>query len=155
MMFLKFSLLFILSHIVAYIIAGAISLKISEDIYKTKNRHCDFLRDMSEEEESKHVKIYFFPAQIIRGFLMSVVILPLLNNIVILSNFLIFIFFSGLMFIYTHIASVSPFMDNIEGYVYLKEKYFKKKFFIKFQLEMIIYSILFGLFITLFIRHIY
>jgi hypothetical protein len=56
-------------------------------------------------------------------------------------------FFSGLMFIYTHLAAVSPFMDNIEGLVYFKEKYLVRKFFLKFQVEMILYSLLFGLLI--------
>lgn len=45
-----------------------------------------------------------------------------------------FIFFSSLTFIYTHIASASPFMDNIEGLVYFKREYLKKKFFLKFQI---------------------
>lgn len=51
------------------------------------------------------------------------------------------------MFIYTHLAAVSPFMDNIEGLVYFKEKYLVRKFFLKFQVEMILYSLLFGLLI--------
>ena len=31
-------------------------------------------------------------------------------------------FFGSLMFVYTHIAAVSPCIDNIEGYVYFKKE---------------------------------
>lgn len=151
MEYIEFSLFFTLIHVVSYTIAGVIALKISKDIYETKNRHCNFLRDMSDPEESRHVQIYFLPAQILRGLLMSVVLYPILNTIGDLSFVLKFIFFSSLMFVYTHIAAVSPFMDNIEGLVYFKKNYLTKKFFLKFQLEMLIYSIIFSLLMSLFL----
>jgi hypothetical protein len=147
MEYLKFSLLFTLVHALAYTIAGAIALGFSKDIYETKDRHATFLRDMSNEEESRHVSRYFLPAQIVRGLLMSLVLLPLLPSITALSFGVKVAFFSGLMFIYTHLAAVSPFLDNIEGLVYFKEKYLVRKFFLKFQVEMILYSVLFGLLI--------
>ncbi len=147
MEYLKFSLLFTLAHTLAYTIAGVIALGFSKDIYKTRDRHATFLRDMSDEEESKHVSRFVFPAQFIRGLLMSLVLFPLLRSIAALSFGLTVVFFSGLMFIYTHLAAVSPFMDNIEGLVYFKEKYLVRKFFLKFQVEMILYSLLFGLLI--------
>jgi hypothetical protein len=78
---------------------------------------------------------------------MSLVLFPLLPSIVALPFGLSVAFFSGLMFIYTHLAAVSPFLDNIEGWVYFKEEYLVKKFFLKFQVEMILYSLLFSLLI--------
>ncbi len=148
MEYIKFSLFFILAHGLSYIIAGVIALQISKDIYKNKNRHCDFLRDMADESEKQHVSKLFLPAQIIRGLLMAVVLFPFIRDIYALSSVLQFVFFSSLMFIYTHFAAVSPFIDNIEGFVYFKKEYIKKNFFLKFQLEMIIYSILFGILMT-------
>ncbi|NBI05576.1 hypothetical protein [Senegalia massiliensis] len=148
---IKFSLFFVLSHVLSYLIAGVIALKISKDIYESRKRLCSFLRDMSNKEESLHVSRYFMPAQILRGFLMSIVLYPFIYNLVEFSFMLKFLFFSGLMFIYTHIAATSPFIDNIEGYVYFKSEYLKKKAILKFQLEMILYSILFGLIISFFI----
>lgn len=100
---------------------------------------------MSDPEESKHVQIMFLPAQILRGLLMSIVLFPVLNTIRELPFTLKFTFFCSLMFIYTHIAAVSPFIDNIEGFVYFKKDYLIKKYLLKFQMEMVIYSILFGL----------
>ena len=145
MEYIKFSLFFILSHTISYTIAGAIALSISKDIYESKSRHCDFLRDMSDEDERKYVSTYFIPAQILRGALMSIILFPLLSSIADLSFCVSIIFFGSLMFVYTHIAAVSPFIDNIEGYVYFKKDYLMKKYFIKFQLEMVLYCILFGL----------
>jgi len=49
------------------------------------------------------------------------------------------------MFIYSHLAAVSPFIDNIEGQVYFKESYLVRKYFLKFQFEMVLYTLLFGL----------
>ena len=144
-----FSLLFLLSHTTAYIIAGLIALKISKEIYESKNRYCDFLRDMSDKDESKHVSSFFLIAQFFRGLLMSVVLFPLLNTLIDFSFILKLIFVSSLMFVFTHIAAVSPFIDNIEGFVYFKKKYIKGKIILKFQLEMVIYSVLFGLFMSL------
>ncbi|WP_130807898.1 hypothetical protein [Senegalia massiliensis] len=155
MEYIKFSLFFILSHVVSYLIAGVIALKISKDIYESRKRLCSFLRDMSNKEESLYVSRYFMPAQILRGFLMSIVLYPFIDNLVEFSFMLKFLFFSGLMFIYTHIASTSPFIDNIEGYVYFKSEYLKKKAILKFQLEMILYSILFGLIISFFINFLF
>ena len=148
MEYIKFTLFFILAHSFAYIIAGAIALQISKDIYESKSRHCNFLRDMADEKEKGYVSKLFLPAQILRGLLMAVVLFPILGEIKGLSFMLQFLFFASLMFIYTHLAAVSPFIDNIEGFVYFKKEYLKKKFFIKFQIEMIIYSVLFGLFMS-------
>ncbi|MGM0421444.1 MAG: hypothetical protein ACQEQG_10730 [Bacillota bacterium] len=151
MEYVKFTLFFILAHSLAYMIAGAIALQISKDIYEKKSRHCDFLRDMSNEREKGYVGKYFLPAQILRGFLLAVVLFPLLGEIKELSFIMQFVFFGLLVFIYTHLAAAAPFIDNIEGFVYFQKKYLKKKFFIKFQMEMVLYSILFGTFMGILI----
>jgi hypothetical protein len=148
--YIKFSLLFILIHGVSYMVAGVLALKISKDIYESKNRHCDFLRDVSDPKENKHIQMMFLPAQILRGLLMSIVLFPVLNTIREFPFALKFIFFGSLMFIYTHIAAVSPFIDNIEGLVYFKKNYVIKKYLLKFQMEMVIYSVLFGLLMSIF-----
>jgi hypothetical protein len=143
--YFKFISFFILAHVVSYTIAGVIALAVSKDIYKSDDRHCDFLRDMSNPEESKGVSVFVFPAQIIRGFLMAIVLLPVLGAIIQLSFGKTFLLFGGLMFIYSHLAAVSPFIDNIEGQVYFKESYLVRKYFLKFQFEMVLYTLLFGL----------
>jgi hypothetical protein len=144
--YLKFIAFFTISHTAAYIIAGVIALKISKDIYENKKRAADFLRDMANKEESSHVSKYFLPAQIVRALLMTLILLPVIDTLISFSFLQHLYFFAGLMFIFTHLAAASPFMDNIEGFVYMRKKYFIKKAFLKFQAEMILYSILFGVF---------
>ena len=151
MLYLKFLGLFVVAHTVSYLIAGAISLRFSKDIYESKQRLCTFLMDMSNEQERKHVEKYFLPAQILRGILMAIVLLPILSSLGELSFLLKFFFFASLMFVYSHLAAVSPFLDNIEGQVYFRRKYIQKKSFYKFQLEMLMYCMLFGLLMTVFI----
>ena len=150
MIIIKFVLFFTMAHVIAYITAGAIALKFSKDLYETKNRLCTFMNDMSDDVERKHVEKYFLPAQIIRGILMSIVLLPLVSALADLAISVQFLFFAGLMFIFTHFSSASPFMDNIEGQVYFKKEFLQRKSFWKFQLEMIMYSILFGILMILF-----
>jgi len=60
-------------------------------------------------------------------------------------------FLAGLMFVYTHLASAAPCPDNIEGFVYMKERFFKKSSFLKFQFEMIIYSLILGFLTSFFL----
>ena len=146
---IKFILWFELAHIVAYIVTGVIALSISKDIYEDKDRLCTFMRDMKNPKENKGIGMLFIPAQILRALLMSLVLLPVVDYLITFSFFQQFIFFSSLMFIFTHIAAVSPFIDNIEGLVYFKKEYIKKGTFIKFQLEMIIYSVIFSIILSL------
>jgi hypothetical protein len=152
MIYIKFVVFFVVVHTIAYTIAGAIALAVSKDIYEEKSRHCDFLRDMSNPDESKRVSKYFLPAQMMRGFLMPIVLIPLLEGIINFSLIESFIFFAGIMFIYTHLAAASPFIDNIEGQVYFKKAYLVKKYFLKFQFEMVIYVIIFASAMTYIIR---
>lgn len=148
MTYILFILLFVIAHVISYTVAGAITLKFSKDIYETKNRLCHFLNDMANENERKHVEKYFLPAQLARGLLMSIVLFPIFDTLINLNIFLLFIFFASLMFVYTHLSSASPFMDNIEGHVYFKKNFLQKKSFIKFQIEMILYSLLFAVLMT-------
>jgi len=146
---IKFILWFELANIVAYIVTGVIALSLSKDIYEDKDRLCTFMRDMKNPKENKRIGMLFIPAQILRALLMSLVLLPVVDYLITFSFFQQFIFFSSLMFIFTHIAAVSPFIDNIEGLVYFKKEYIKKGTFIKFQLEMIIYSVIFSIILSL------
>jgi hypothetical protein len=124
---------------------------VSKDLYEDKNRLLDYLRDMSDENESKYVSKWFFPIQLLRGLVLSIVLYPILALLGELSFGLRFTFFSGLMFFYTDFACAVPFPNNLEGFVYMKKRYVKKEFFGKLYLEMIIYSLLFGLLVSWFL----
>ncbi|MFW6174070.1 MAG: hypothetical protein ACOC5T_10025 [Elusimicrobiota bacterium] len=144
MQYLTFSLWFTLIHTIAYIAAGAIALKISKDLYEEKERLLDFLRNMSDKGESKHVQKWFIPAQILRGLILSIVLYPIIGFLGEMSFTIRFLFLAGLLFFYTDFASAIPFNNNIEGFVYMKPKYLKKESFWKLYLETAIYSIMVG-----------
>lgn len=145
MQYLLFSLLFVVIHMVAYMIAGAFAYRISADLYKGDTRLIDFVRDMDNERENNRVGLLVFPAQIVRALLMSIVLYPLIGLLGELSFSIRVLFLAGLMFIYTDFASAIPFPHNVEGYVYLKERYVNWDSFWKLQVEMALYSLLFGL----------
>ena len=148
MQYLRFIGIFIFSHFISYMIAGVISYRFSKDLYEGEERLLDFLKDMANEKENAEVARYSLIAQILRGILLAVVLLPVLNPISSVSFVNKAIFFSGLMLIYTDLASAMPFPDTIEGLVYMKKKYLKASAFWKMQIEMIIYSVIFGLLVS-------
>jgi hypothetical protein len=144
--YLFFSLGFVVIHTAAYTIAGVFALRVSKDLYEGENRLLDFLRDTAVPEDSKHLAKWLIPSQVVRGLLLSIVLYPILGALGDLSFGLRFAFMGGLMFVYMDIASAVPFIANIEGFVYLKERYLKKENIWKIQIEMVIYSLLFGFF---------
>lgn len=145
MEYIKFSLLFMLVHTSAYFVAGMLAYRISHDLYHGENRLLDFLKDMSDESENARVAKLTLPLQLVRGLLLSIVLYPIVGLLGDLSYILRFVFLASLMFVYTDFASAIPFPHNIEGLIYLKERYLKKSAFWKLQFEMIVFSLLFGL----------
>ncbi len=132
-------------HTFSYIFAGMIAFGISSDLYEGEGRLLDFLVDPKEEGAGKFTWLKVIPAQVIRGLLMSVVLYPALGWIGGAPFSMKFLFFGGLMLIYTDLSSAAPFPSNIEGIVYMKKNYLGVNVFWKTQAEMIIYSAIFGL----------
>jgi hypothetical protein len=145
MEYVKFSLLFVLVHTGSYFIAGSLAYRISRDLYQGENRLLDFLKDMGDKSENARVAKWTLPSQLLRGLLLSVVLYPIMGLMGDLSYLLRFVFLASLMFVYTDFASAIPFPHNIEGFIYLKDRYLKKSAFWKLQFEMIVFSLLFGL----------
>lgn len=139
---LMFTLWFTLLHAAAYSVAGMLILRISKDVYEGSQRTMDYLRDMDDPTDRRHVTRAFFPAQLVRGLLMSLVLWPLLGPLGDLGVLSRLFFFGGLAFIYTHLACAAPCPDNIEGFVYMKERYRDRATLVRFQLEMLLYSVL-------------
>lgn len=145
MKYLAFTLWFTVIHTVAYVLAGAISLRFSKTLYEGESRVLDFLRDMADPAEVATVNRRMFAAQLLRGALMSVVLYPILGWLEELAFGLQFVFFAGLMFVYTDLASAVPFPSNIEGLVYTRDGYRQSGVFARLQAEMLIYTLIFGL----------
>lgn len=144
--YLYFSLLFTAFHTLAYFLAGIVAYSISSDLYEGEDRLLDFLVSPEEEGAGSFTLKKVIPAQVFRGLLMSVVLYPVLDFLGDLTFGARFLFFAGLMFIYTDLSSAVPFPSNLEGFVYMRDKYTGGNVFWKTQAEMVIYSVLFGLF---------
>jgi hypothetical protein len=136
---------FAVIHMVAYTVAGVVELRFADYIYGGEERRVDFVRDMTIPEESDRIGLVFLPAQLIRGVLMAVVLLPLLGPIGELGFVVRVAFLGGLMFVYADLASAVPFPNTIEGLVYLEEEYVQRDAFVTIQFEALFYSLLFGL----------
>lgn len=140
-----FSFGFIIIHVLSYASAGAISQKIAPDFQQEKRSLLDFLRDMRDPQENLHIRNTFLTAQVLRGFLLSLALYPILGFLGELAFPARALFFGGLMFIYTDLASSVPFISTLEGHMYLKDRYMKKIDFWKLYLETFFYSLIFGL----------
>lgn len=144
--YIFFSLLFFVIHFVCYVIAGVIDLQLAKKVYSGKNRlFKSFFRNMEDKNESKRIAKLLIPSQLIRAVFMSVVLYPVLPFLRDMSFGLQFVFMASLMFVYADFASAIPFSNTIEGIVYLKKEFVKKRVFWTIQLEAILYSLMFGL----------
>ena len=76
---------------------------------------------------------------------MSVVLYPVLGGLGELSFGMRFLFLGGLMFVYADFCSAIPFSNTLEGLIYMKPEFVKRKVFWTIQMEAVIYSVLFGL----------
>ncbi|UOY09978.1 hypothetical protein [Methanonatronarchaeum sp. AMET6-2] len=144
--------LFILCHLVAYVVAGALSYKMHKENYYDGND--PFYRGFraTGTSEWSHTGRWLLPTQVLRGFLMSLVLIPLYGVLGDLNTLPLFTFFFGLMYIYSELSSMVAGPCNIEGWLYLKKESFSKpkKFFcVKMQFEGVLYSLLFALLLTL------
>lgn len=144
--YIVFSSLFFVIHLVCYVIAGVIDLQLAKKMYSGKNRiFKSFFRDMEDDNENKRIAKLLIPSQFIRAIFMSLVLYPILPFLKDLSFEIQFIFMASLMFVYADFASAIPFSNTIEGIVYLKKEFVKKRVFWTIQLEAILYSLMFGL----------
>jgi hypothetical protein len=84
---------------------------------------------MEDEKESKRIAKLLIPSQLIRAVFMSVVLYPVLPFLRDMSFGLQFVFMASLMFVYADFASAIPFSNSIEGIVYLKKEFVKKRVF--------------------------
>jgi hypothetical protein len=137
---MAFVLWFTLIHTVAYVLAGVVALSISKDLYEDKARHLDFLRDMGDADENRKVQRAFLPAQLVRGVLMGLVLVPIVGALAEMTVALRFGFLAALTFVYLEVASSIPFPTNIEGQVYLKDRYRSFPSVWKLHLEAVLYS---------------
>ena len=146
MEYVKFTALFFVIHTIAYYCAGIINYQFSKKLYGGRDQlYKSFLRNMSDPSEALNVNKKIIPVQLVRAILMSVVLYPVLGGLGELSFGMRFLFLGGLMFVYADFCSAIPFSNTLEGLIYMKPEFVKRKVFWTIQMEAVIYSVLFGL----------
>lgn len=143
--YLWFTLWFAAIHLGAYVVAGVVTLRFTRDLYEGDDAvFAPFLRDVADPVERQRQGIVMWPAQLLRGALMSVVLYPILTPLSELSSLSRFGFLAGLMFVYADLAAATPFPNTIEGLVYMKQRFIRPDVFWRVQSEAIIYSLVFA-----------
>lgn len=132
-------------HLGAYILAGVITQQFSREYYAGPAAvFAPFLRDMSDPRESAIVTRRMVPAQLLRGLLMALVLVPILAALGELPGALRVAFLGGLMFVYADLSSAVPFSNTIEGWVYMKRQFVQPRVVLRVQAEAVLYSVIFG-----------
>lgn len=130
----------------AYLFAGGISYQlITKEFWDAPDSLLSsYLRTPGNAELWNVAMIWQIPAQLIRGLLIGLVLLPLYGPLKEWSASKKILFFSSMFFVLTHMASSAPSPANIEGLVYMKPEFIKLGF-VKMQVEMILHAILVGI----------
>ena len=143
--YVSFTLWFTAIHLGSYIVAGVVTLRFTGDLYEGDDAlFAPFLRDAAAPDERQRQGIVMWPAQLLRGALMSVVLYPILTPLSELSPLSRLGFLFGLMFVYADLAAAAPFPNNIEGLVYLRRRFVRPDVFWRIQSEALIYSLVFA-----------
>jgi hypothetical protein len=133
---------FAVLHAVSYTLAGMLALSFSSDLYRGPERHLDFLRDASDPSEAKRLQRWAIPVQLPRGVLLALVLLPVLESLRGLGFWPQFLFLFGLMFVVADVASSTPFPGNLEGFIYLRDKYLRRGTYWRLHVESALYSLM-------------
>jgi len=133
---------FAVLHTVSYTVAGIMALSISSVLYRGPDRHMDFLRDASDPSEAKRLQRWAVPLQLPRGIVLALVLVPILEPLQGLGFWQQFLFLFGLMFVVADLASSAPFPGNLEGFIYLRDKYLKRGVYWKLHFESALYSLM-------------
>lgn len=144
--YIRFVIVIIISHTIAYLFSGGIAYQfITKEFWEGPDPLLSkYLRTPGNEELWNFAMIWQIPGQLLRALLIGLALLPLHSSLKEWSAVKKFLFFSSLLFVFTHLSAAAPSPANIEGLVYMRPEFIQLAF-IKMQPEMILYSIMAGL----------
>jgi hypothetical protein len=144
--FIRFVVVVILAHTIAYLVAGGIAYQlITKELWNGPDPLLSkYLRTPGNTELWNTAMVWQIPGQLLRAVFIGLILLPLFNSLQAWSALNRFLFFSGLLFVLTHLSAAAPSPANIEGLVYMRPEFIQQGF-IKMQPEMILYSLVAGL----------
>ncbi len=142
---IRFVIVITLAHTLSYLLAGGFAYQLfTKPLWEGANPLLSaYLRTPGNTELWNFAMTWQIPSQILRGLLLGLALLPILKTLQEWKFSKRFFFFSVLVFVFTHLAAAAPSPANIEELVYVKPEFVKQGFFLM-QIEMILYSLLFG-----------
>lgn len=143
---IRFIVIITLAYALAYLIAGGLAYQlITKQFYVGDGAiFTTYLRSEANPAEWAHTNVWLFPVLLLRGFLLSLVLLPFRETLFRFSFKKRALVLSLFIFIAAHIAAAAPSPSNLEGFVYMKPEIFTLKAFLLTQPEMIAQSLGFG-----------
>lgn len=143
--YIRFVLVVIVAHTVGYLFSGGISYQfITKPLWEGPDPLLSaYLRTPGNADLWRFAMIWQIPGQLLRSLLMGLALLPLYGSLKEWTAFKKFLFFSVLLFVFTHLSAAAPSPANIEGLVYVKPEFIQLGF-VKMQAEMILYSLMAG-----------
>ena len=151
--FVNFALKVIIAHTVTYFIVGAIAYQVlTKPLYIGEHAVMStFMRTEAEPEIWRHVMIWFLPAQVMRGLLMSLALFPFLDTLISWNLTKRFLAIAGVYLIFGFWASAVAAPGTIEGFVYLRPE-FTLSVHLTVQPEIIIQGLLMNIWLAYWVR---
>ena len=135
-----------LVYAVAYLVVGGLAYQfVTKQFYVGENPiFSEFLRSESNAVEWAHVNRWMIPILLLRGVLISAVLLPFIETLKQMRPVKRIGILFVMMFVLIHFAAAAPSPSNLEGLVYMKPQFVGITPFLLTQPEMIFQCLLFA-----------
>lgn len=134
-------------YALAYLLVGGLAYQfITRQFYVGDDAvFAEFLRSEADQDEWSHVNSWMIPVLLVRGALISVVLLPFVEALKKMAFARRTGVLFALMFVLLHMAAAAPSPSNLEGLVYMKPVFIGVEPFFLTQPEMLFQCMLFAL----------
>jgi hypothetical protein len=134
--FLKFSSLVIVAHVVTYIGAGVLAFMfVTNEFFTTTGVAAQIMRTPDQPDLWQHVTTWMMPLQVLRGFLIAVVLFPFLSCLQSWSFSKRMLVLAGLYIVLGQWASTIAGSGTIEGWLILRPEFTKLPIVLKAMVE--------------------
>jgi hypothetical protein len=113
------------AHLVSYFVVGSLAYEfLTKPLYEGPSALFNtFMRTPADPEDLSHIALWFLPAQLARGLLYGVALLPFREFFLARSRVRGFVVLVGLSVVFTFWSSATAAPGTIEGLVYLRPEF--------------------------------
>ena len=136
---IKFIIWFAIFQLITYFLAGMLAYSVlgEKEFYPPSPHALDYLRDTM----SSHVQTFFLPAQLLRGLLFAVALLPFRKRIFELGQFWGGLSITAILFIIGYVAASGGVIEHL---VYFTAESYPLKFVSITLIEIFIQTLILG-----------